>query len=150
MDLFTNVEVWQIFVVVGLILSISEVFIPGFVMLPAGLGFLLASLFVSLTDSTAYQLFILACCEALVLAYFFKVIRPKFTSKDNYKSNADSMIGKTASVIQEIRGNNAGYVKLYGDEWRAISSDGSDYAVGESVEIQGIDGNKVIVKTISE
>ena len=148
MELFTDVHIWQIFVVIGLILTISEIFIPGFVMLPLGLGFLIASVFVEFTDSHAMRFLILAGSELIVLGIFMKYVRPKFVGKETYKSNADSMIGKTASVIQEISADSSGYVKLYGDEWKAITKDESTIAVGKKVEILEIDGIKVIVKEI--
>ena len=117
-------------------------------MLPLGLGFLIASVFVEFTDSHAMRFLILAGSELIVLGIFMKYVRPKFVGKETYKSNADSMIGKTASVIQEISADSSGYVKLYGDEWKAITKDESTIAVGKKVEILEIDGIKVIVKEI--
>ena len=146
MDFFVNTQTWQIYVWIGLALCLLEIFVPSFFLLPVGLGFLLASIFVEWTDSLSSQLLILAACELVVVGLFFKFIRPRF-KKDHFKSNADSMIGKEVVVSETIEGQT-GYVKLFGDEWRAVSKTSESIAVGARVKILKIDGNKVIVEKI--
>ena len=51
----SNVETWQVFVLAGLILMIAEVFASGFILLPAGLGFLCAAYFTTFVDSLTHQ-----------------------------------------------------------------------------------------------
>lgn len=147
MDLFSNVPTWQIFVVISLLLMISEVFAAGFVLFPIGLGFLLSAYFTTFSDSMTVHLLILAIAELIVIYVFTKFVRPKLKT-EKFKTNVDSMLGKTVEVITTIPENSHGYIKLYGDEWSAIAEDHSKIEQGSQVEIVKLDGNKVIVKRI--
>ena len=51
-------------------------------------------------------------------------------------------------MIQPISPESAGYVKLYGDEWKALSRFGDIFPVGTRVVIVKVDGNKVLVEPI--
>lgn len=147
MELLANAPTWQIFVSIGLLLMVAEVFASGFVLLPLGLGFLIAAFFTTFSESFTTHLLILAIAEFIVIFVFTKLIRPKLKT-ENYKTNMDSMVGKKVEVITEIPKVGHGYVKLYGDEWSAISENGEIMEVGSAAEIVELDGNKVIVKKI--
>ena len=41
-------------------------------------------------------------------------------------SNVDALIGRVGVVIEDIKGESNGYVKIDGDEWRAVSCDSCD------------------------
>lgn len=146
MEFMNTVETWQVFVLAGLILMIAEVFANGFILLPAGLGFLCAAYFTTLVDSLTYQVLILAIFQFVIIFLFNRFLKKKFTVKET-PTNASSMIGKEVSVIEEIPADGQGYIKLYGDQWSAVSENSQSIAVGQKVIIQNIDGNKVIVKT---
>ena len=148
MEFLTNAPTWQIFISIGLVLLILEVFVSGFVLLPLGLGFILAAYFTSLVDSLNAQLIILAAFELVVIYLFTKYLKPKLNEGNNSSSNVDSMIGKEVLVIKEILPNEKGYIKLYGDEWAAVSDHNEEIPKGSKVQIIKTDGNKVIVKPI--
>lgn len=70
-----------------------------------------------------------------------KVINPKLV-----KTNVDSMIGAEGYVTQEIDNLKAtGQVKLSGMEWTARSTDGNPIPQGTLVQVERIEGVKVIV-----
>lgn len=140
-----EVQAWQIYLTIGLILCAGEMFAPGFVLLPMGIGFILTSAFAYFVDGNTAQLIFLAIAEAVMIFIFIKFIGSK-RYRSEKASVSDGMIGQIALVTQEIDNvQNTGTVKLYGDRWRALSEDGSPIPMGESVTIQKIDGNKVIV-----
>lgn len=68
-----------------------------------------------------------------------------FNSKDREKTNVDSLIGKTAKVIEKIDNENAkGKVSVNGMEWTARSVDGSIIEAAEIVTVKEVSGVKLI------
>ncbi|HOZ92083.1 MAG TPA: NfeD family protein, partial [Candidatus Syntrophosphaera thermopropionivorans] len=53
---------------------------------------------------------------------------------------------KTGFVTKAIPQDGKGYVKLGGEEWSAISEDGSPIEENTKVTVLGVEGNKLIVK----
>lgn len=75
------------------------------------------------------------------------VLKPIFVKKfDSPKipTNIDSAIGMKVYVTHEIDSNIPGEVKMDGVYWTAVSN--KPIAVGELVEVVGVEGNKLIVK----
>ena len=50
-------------------------------------------------------------------------------------SNVDALIGRVGTVIQNISGHQSGYVKIDGDEWKAVSATGEEIAEGDKVRV---------------
>ena len=74
----------------------------------------------------------------------------KYLNSRTVRTNADSLIGQTALVTQDIDNLNAkGQVKVEGQIWTARSiSDDVQLHEGQKVMIESISGVKVIVKPI--
>lgn len=66
------------------------------------------------------------------------------------KSNADALIGKRAIVSEAIPADSHGYVKIDGDQWRAISSDASAIAQGTRVTVVERNSTILTVAPISK
>ena len=138
-------ENWQILCAVGLALVAAELATGGFVMLPMGVAFLLTAGAALWVPGWEWLLGILGVNAVLVFAFFRKFVTSRFEVAAQ-PTGAEAMIGKQALVTEAIRAvDNSGYVKLYGDSWKAVSREGRDIDVGAKVTIVGIDGNKVIV-----
>jgi membrane protein implicated in regulation of membrane protease activity len=85
-----------------------------------------------------------------VSLFIFKKYVHKKKDASGLKTNVDEMIGKKCVVETEINDElGTGYVKLYGDSWRALSIDDAVIPKGTKVIIKELKGNKVIVSTIS-
>ena len=139
-------EPWQIYASIGLALIIIEALNPALVFLPIGVGFFLTAAFAPFIEGWNMQLVVLAVNCTLVFFAFKKWVAPRFKG-DGGKTNVGAMIGKTAIVTEDINpANDTGYVKLYGDRWKAVSANGENFAVGTKVTIKNLDGNKVIVE----
>ena len=125
---------------------ILEIFSPGFIFLPIGVAALITAAFCPFFEAMTSQLVIFSINLVAIFFLFKKVIQPKVKS-ESYSTGADAMIGKEAQVVEEISADgNQGYVKLYGDRWRAINVDNQKIETGQKVTIEKIDGNKVFVK----
>jgi membrane protein implicated in regulation of membrane protease activity len=139
-------QAWHVYSVIGLMLIGAEVFVPGFIMLPVGLAFVMTALAAAFLPSLTVQLVILAV-SSLVMFFLFRQWAQKIKgTSSGYASNVEAMIGKEALVTEEIDNRKGtGYVKLYGDSWRALSSLDKRIATSKTVKIDRVDGNKVFV-----
>jgi len=141
-----SIEVWQLLFAAGILMAAMEIFAPGFVLLPIGLGLILSSLFAPFIHSWPLLMLVIAINISVVLYLMHRFIKPMLES-NSVKSNANGMIGKTAIVIEDIT-TTTGRVKLYGDEWQAFTSDNEKIDKGSQVTIEKIDGNKVQVRLV--
>lgn len=143
-----SVPAWQLLLIVGGVLAISEIFVPGFVMLPIGIGFLLTAGVAAFTDQWVVLLACLAVFEAGTFWIFQKHLK-KYQQKTKAYTGAEGMVGQEATVTELIPRGGLGYVKLYGDVWQARSVHGGEIPVGSRVIIAKTEGNKVCVELLS-
>lgn len=81
----------------------------------------------------------------------FCLLRPVLHKSRSVATNADSNLGKTAVVTQDIDNlAGTGQVKISGVVWTARSAEEEPIAAGSLVTIQSIDGVKVIVKQVEK
>jgi membrane protein implicated in regulation of membrane protease activity len=89
--------------------------------------------------------------QALVFILFstalLLVLRPifkRYVKKNEIKTNADSLIGKTATCVRPIIDGERGEVKIEGKIWTAIANE--DIQEHEKVVILAIKGVKLVVR----
>ena len=138
----------EILATIGVVCMLAEVFVPGFVLFPLGLAFLITAGVALMTHNWIILLAMLAATEVVLFSLSNKYIRGRATRPATY-TNAEGMIGKECTVTESITKNGTGYIKLYGDRWQAVCESGDAIKVGSRVVITGIDGNKVIVANIN-
>ncbi|WP_276911914.1 NfeD family protein [Hallella colorans] len=78
------------------------------------------------------------------------VLRYLHSHEDGRLSNADALIGKEGLLIEPITEQSAGYVRVDGDEWKAVSADGSDIEKGAMVRVVGRESIIVTVERINQ
>ena len=61
------------------------------------------------------------------------------------RTNVDSLIGKKAFVIKDIRKNKKGQVKAEGAVWTAQSGNGAEIEIGSECIVERIEGVTLIV-----
>lgn len=90
---------------------------------------------------------ILFIVVSFLLLIFTRPFAMKFVNKDRTRTNAESLIGKSAIVQEEINNLKAeGVVAVNGQEWTARSADDTVIAKDTVVEIVEIKGVKLMVK----
>jgi membrane protein implicated in regulation of membrane protease activity len=90
---------------------------------------------------------ILFVVTSVVLLAVTRPLAVEFFNKDRTKTNAESLIGKTALVQQEIDNlKAAGMVTVDGQEWSARSADDRVIPAETLVEILEISGVKLLVR----
>ena len=87
-------------------------------------------------------LFLIFSCLLLVLTRPFAI---KKLNAYRTRTNVDSLIGKKAFVIKDIRKNKKGQVKAEGAVWTAQSGDGAEIETGSECIVERIEGVTLIV-----
>ncbi len=138
-------EPWMIWVGIGVICMIIEIFTPGFLFMSFGIGAILTGLVSILVRGTAIQILIFAVITFILFLYLRKFSK-KLISESSEETNIFALIGKTGMVVKEIPEDGKGYVKVGSEEWSAIAEDGKNIKDGQKILINSVEGNKLIVK----
>lgn len=103
-------------------------------------------IFISMLHPPFYVQCVLFALVALLLLFFTRPIALKLLHAKREKTNADSLIGKKAVVLQTITEWEKGQVKINGAVWTAASVDGAVIPAGDECIIEKIEGVTLIVK----
>ena len=88
---------------------------------------------------------------SFLLLAFTRPFAVRFVNKDRVRTNAESLIGKEAVVLEDINNLKAeGMAGVNGQEWTARSADDTVIEKDTVVEIVDIKGVKLIVKAKKE
>lgn len=142
---------WQFWLIASGIFFIAEIITTGFLVFWLGIAGLITMCVSFFTDNLMVQASIFVILSA-VLILATKPFVKKFVNKkgNTEKTNAFSIIGKTAIVIKDIDSiNGVGQIKVDGEVWSAEGVDGSNIEKGTKVEVKEIDGVRAIVTPIS-
>ena len=103
-------------------------------------------IFISMLHPPFYVQCVLFALVALLLLFFTRPIALKLLHAKREKTNAHSLIGKKAVVLQTITEWEKGQVKINGAVWTAASVDGAVIPAGDECIIEKIEGVTLIVK----
>lgn len=145
-------EPWVVWALATLFLFILEVFVPGFFLACLGVGCLCAGLSSIFQTEPAIQLFVFAMTTLITLfglrPFFLKYL---YKEEDGTRTNTGALIGKNAVVTKEIQPvHGLGRVKVGGEDWKGESIDGQPIPAGVLVIVERVEGNKVLVRGITE
>lgn len=138
---------WKFWLVIcGICLAIEAVTV-GFLVFWFAVGAILALCASFITDNIVIQSAIFLI-SSTALMFLTKPVVDKYMKKTKQTStNAFSIIGKEALVIEDIDTiNGKGQIKIGGEVWSAKSDDNIVIPKESKVEIISIDGVKVLVK----
>ena len=144
MEWITNpVVVWLIILV---LLVIIEIFTLGLTTIWFAGGALVAIVVAALGGPVWLQVLV-ALIVSTVLLFFTRPVAMKYFNRDREKTNAESLVGRQAIVLNEINNlQGTGQVTINGMEWTARTIvDGQTITPGEVVVVRGIHGVKLLV-----
>src|ERR687889_1100763 len=146
--------VWILWVVLGVVLIIAEVFTPGFVLLWFGVGALAAALASMLGAGLAFQFLVFIALSTLLTALSRTIFVNYFSrdgEQDGLKSGAAGMPGQVGTVVTSSRGAlDEGAVKVFGSVWTAYPAEGEDpLEAGERVVGERLQGASIYVRRVS-
>lgn len=151
MDFLLLFETW---IILAVIFSLSEIFIPGGILLNLGLASLIVSMGVKfeLLDTWVITLttWFISASILLFVIYFFsdRFLNDEKTIENIY--DEVDIFGKKVLVTEQIGpGTNAGRVEYQGTTWTALS-DGSQIKAGSHATIVCKDNISLVVEIIKE
>lgn len=141
-------EYFQIWLVAAIVLVIIELLTAGFGVICFAIGALFSAVFAYCGLGLVWQLIVFAV--ASMLSFFFLrpvIIRLLDRKSKDVKTNVDALIGRTAVVSETIDPEkNTGRVAVDGDDWKAVTADGTIINKGEKAEIVSRDSLILTVK----
>lgn len=143
---------WIIWIVIGVIFIVAEIFTLGFVLLWFGIGALLAGLMNLLGFGYVTQFLVFAVVST-VLTLLSRQILVKFLNTETEVAiGIEGLPGKIGMVTESSKGAlNEAAVKVYGSVWRAYPEDGEEpLNQGEKVMITRIEGASVYVRKVKD
>ena len=144
-------EYYQIWLIAAIVLVIIELLTAGFGVICFAIGALFSAIAAFLgMDNLVWQLLVFAVASVLSFVFLRPVMLRLLDKKTKeVKTNADALIGKIAVVSETIDpSTNRGRVAVDGDDWKAVSADGSMINKGEKVEVVSRDSIILTVKKI--
>jgi membrane protein implicated in regulation of membrane protease activity len=144
---------WIVWMMLGVILVIAEVFTSGFVLLWFGIAALAAALagLIGLGVPFQFLTFLLvsvgltAASRTIFVNYFSQE-----KSGSDLKSGVDALPGKIGTVVSSSSGAlHEGAVKVFGSTWTAFPSEGEEpLEAGDRVEVERVQGSSIYVRRV--
>jgi membrane protein implicated in regulation of membrane protease activity len=144
---------WILWIVLGAILIIAEIFTFGFVLFWFGIAALIAALAGWLGFGFGLQ-FLVFAIVSVVLTAMSRTIFVKYLphNEDALKTGIDSLPGQIGTVTIGSKGAlQEGAVKVYGSIWTAFPVDDETPLVeGEKVEVVRVQGSSIYVRSTKQ
>ena len=146
--------VWILWIVLGVVFIIAEIFTFGFVLLCFGIGALAAALAGGLGFGFTLQ-FLIFAIVSIALTVMSRTIFARYFSpndEDTIKMGMDALPGQIGTVTIGSRGAlQEGAVKVYGSTWTAFPIDSEMSLIeGEKVEVVRVQGSSIYVQRIED
>ncbi len=132
-EFLTTPVIWFL---IGLVLLLLELAIPGLIIIFFGIGAWITAIFTKIFDvGINLQLFIFLVSSILSLALLRKYFRNNFFGGDSNKDETfeDEFIGKPVTAETDLKAGVKGKISFKGSTWSAISD--VDIEAGEEVKI---------------
>lgn len=142
---------YQIWLIVAIVLVIIELLTAGFGVICFAIGAGFSALAAGLGVGLTWQIIIFAVVSLLTFI-FLRPIALRFLNRksNDVKTNADALVGRKAIVSECIDATqHTGRVAVDGDDWKAVTADGSVIEKGTEVEIVKLESIILTVKTLN-
>ena len=143
-----DIILWLIILILAIVIEVITLGLTTIWFAGGAIVALIAAIF-NANSAVQWVLFIVV---SVVLLIFTRPIAVRYFNKDRIKTNVESLVGRQAIVISEIDNlQGIGQVSVGGQEWSARSMDVNvTIPVGAVVEVNPIDGVKLIVREINQ
>jgi len=143
-------EIYQLWLTAAIILVIVEICTASFGSICFAIGAGFSALVAGLGGSVVWQILVFVAVSLLTFIFLRPaVIRWLEGKSKEVKTNADALIGRKGIVSERIDASqHLGRVAIDGDDWKAVSIDGSFIEKGTSVEIVNRDSLILTVKRL--
>lgn len=141
-------QYYQIWLIVAIILVIIEICTAAFGSICFAIGAAFSALAAGLGLGVTWQIIIFAAVSLLTFI-FLRPIAMRFLDRKtkDVKTNADALVGRKGIVSERIDSTqHTGRVAIDGDDWKAVSANGSVIEKGVEVEVVKRDSIILTVK----
>ena len=146
-------ELWWVFVVVGVVLVVCEIFIPGFVIMWFGIAAIIAAIPVYL-EASMNTIVLVYSVSLLLFGIFGRKLAINYFNvgeDESTKTNVATIIGSIGIVTQKVGLTGVpGRVYVNNESWAAISANGKEIENDTQVIVVKIDGAKLIIERKGE
>ena len=147
-EFFTS-NLWLIWVIISIVCLILELSSGDFFILCFAIGAAASAIIAGCGANLTWQVIIFAVVSALSLL----LVRPALIKKLHKPhrerlSNAEAMIGQEGRVSENIEAGGYGRVAIDGDDWKALSADGSAIEKNTRVRVVKMDSIILTVEPI--
>lgn len=140
-------ELWAIWVIIGLAAALIEIFTVGFAIGCFSFGAAGAAVAAWCGVGGIWQLLIFSVVTIAALIVVRPLMMRLFVRK-GVATNIDALVGRRAVVTQKICGGE-GRVSIDGDDWRAqIEDEDCELQVGDRVEVVRVESVILIIKQV--
>lgn len=140
-------NLWWVFVTVGILLMAMEIITPGFIIMWFGIATIVAAIPVYFGASTSVVLITFAITLLILTVFVRRIFTNRFAGKGGIRTNASSLIGEKGVVIESIDPLKAtGKVRVRKEVWSAGTKSGKPINVDQIVVVQAIEGVKLLVE----
>ena len=142
-EFFTS-NLWLLWIIISIVCLILELSSGDFFIMCFAIGAAVSSLVAGCGLSLTWQIVTFAIVSALSLL----LVRPALIKKLHQPhrerlSNAEALIGQTGRVSEDIEANGYGRVAIDGDDWKAVSADGS--AISKDTRVRVVKMERIIL-----
>lgn len=142
-----------LWIILGIVLVIAEIFTMGFVIFWFGIGAFAAGLagWIGFGLVTQFVIFAVVSVSLTLMSQKIFARYLQFENRDSLKSAIDSLPGKVGTVVESSEGTlGKGAVKVFGAVWTAFPASGERaLCEGEKVEVVSVEGSSIYVKKLS-
>lgn len=145
-----NMQLYQLYALVSILLIIAEVFAPGFVLMPIGVAGLVTALVAYFQPQLWLHAVFFICSSGLVLLAIAR-LRDHTKESQIQTKQSDGVIGQIGTVLTLKTAETPLQVKIFGDVWEVLDSDTHSLivqklSVGDRVKVTAIQGNKISIE----
>ena len=145
---------WILWVILGVMLIVAEIFTLGFVLFWFGLG-ALAAAFAALMGVGVPGQFLIFALISIGLTVMSRTIFAKYLwhpEESEVKMGVDSLPGQIGTVTDGSSGAlDEGAVRVYGSVWTAYPADEDAKLIeGEKVEVVSVKGSSIYVRPVKK
>jgi membrane protein implicated in regulation of membrane protease activity len=141
---------WWYWVAFGMLLMMTEIFVPSFTIFWFGLAALIVALLVAIAPDIAvsWQLTCWSLSSILFTFLWFRYFKPTMIDRTKAGISLEAVVGQTGLVIrlphEGVRGMVRFVMPLLGnEEWEFLSGD--ELALGDRVMVVEVSGNTLVV-----
>ncbi len=143
-------EIWHIWLIAALILVVVEIFTQGFAVFCLAVGAVAASVASACSAGLEGQLIWFSAATLAAFVFVRPLLLKAYRKgRSGRESGVDALKGREAVVSERISAaDNTGRVAVDGDDWKAVSVDGTEIPKGARVTI--VDVDSVILKVAAK